>query len=237
MTEHIKRTELSGNKRVVAYVHNGDKPRQKADINYLKKNTDIEIIKLYEEAAEIKGSERPELLKALRYCQKKGATLLLLQNNGMLNSFAVCTIIFEHLANYKIKTSIWSWDSSQKLDLGLIEISVKTLMALAMQHSKHISERTKLALANARERGVVLGAKPKVLKKATDLAKLSNRKNAQQYYESVYPIINKIQQAGGESLRDIATGLTERNVLTRRGKAKWNASQVKNVLDNYEVQK
>ena len=77
-------------------------------------------------------------------------------------------------------------------------------------------------------------AKPKVLKKATDLAKLSNRKNAQEYYESVYPIINKIQQAGGESLRDIATALTERNVLTRRGKTKWNASQVKNVLDNYK---
>jgi len=238
MTTHIQRTALTGNKRAVAYYHNGDKPRQKKDVKHLSKTTDINIIKAYEEVETVKGIVRPQLLKALRHCQKHHATLLILQNNGMLNSFAVCSIIFEHLAKFDIKTSIWSWDSSQRDDFGLTEISVKTLLVLARQQSKYISERTKIALADARERGVVLGAKPKILKKATDLAKISNSALAQDYYATVYPIILKIKQAGGESLRDIATGLSERNVPTRRGGTHWYASQVKNVLDKYEgVQK
>jgi DNA invertase Pin-like site-specific DNA recombinase len=99
--------------------------------------------------------------------------------------------------------------------------------ALAEKERALISQRTKVALKAAKDRGQVLG-NPN-LDAVRGLAAAATRVASARYAANVLPIVREIQASGVTSLRGIAAALTARGVATARG-GQWNAMQVSNLL-------
>jgi DNA invertase Pin-like site-specific DNA recombinase len=99
--------------------------------------------------------------------------------------------------------------------------------ALAEKERGLISERTKAALAAARDRGVRLGNPnlPEAQKKAIAVVK----GNAANFAAELHPIIREIQAAGVKSLRGIANALDARGVRPPRAE-RWSAMQVRAIM-------
>jgi DNA invertase Pin-like site-specific DNA recombinase len=107
--------------------------------------------------------------------------------------------------------------------------------ALGEKERALISSRTKSALAVKKAQGVVLGG-PK-LDEAREAGQAVIKANADRHATNVLPIIRDIQKSGVTTLREIAEALNARGVDTARGrgKGKWYAMTVKNVLDRCEA--
>ena len=102
---------------------------------------------------------------------------------------------------------------------------------VAEEEGRMISERTKLALAAARRRGVQLGGynkNPKITAKARKAGQEANRRIAADRAGDLAPVIAELQAAGAASLQAIADGLNERGIPTANG-GKWFAAQVARV--------
>jgi DNA invertase Pin-like site-specific DNA recombinase len=105
--------------------------------------------------------------------------------------------------------------------------------AFAEKERSLISQRTRAALAAAKERGVVLGSA--TLHIARERAIASNQAGADERTAKVLPNIRKAQKAGATSLRAIAQVLNDRGIPTPRG-GTWAPMQVKNILDRASKQ-
>lgn len=180
-----------------------------------------------------KHNDRPELAKALSLCRLHKATLLVAKLDRLARNVAFISALME--AGVKFVA----------VDLPMAnELTVHVMAAMAQYEAKAISERTRVALAAAKARGTVLGGlkTPKgelrMPVKVWNSIASSGRKQgtkarvelASKWAVDVLPIIEDIRQASGASLRDIAAGLNERGIETRRG-GEWTAVQVKRVLD------
>jgi DNA invertase Pin-like site-specific DNA recombinase len=99
--------------------------------------------------------------------------------------------------------------------------------ALAEKERALISQRTKAALAAAKERGVALG-NPN-LAEARAKAEAGRIAAADDFAEKIGPVIRKIQGEGVTSLRGIARELHARKVETRRG-GQWTPVQVGDLI-------
>jgi DNA invertase Pin-like site-specific DNA recombinase len=100
--------------------------------------------------------------------------------------------------------------------------------ALAEKERAMISNRTKAALAAAKERGVKLGG-PK-LAEARHVAAAAIRDMADRHAANVLPIIREVQRSGvARTLREVADALNARGISTARG-GRWHAMTVRNVL-------
>lgn len=105
--------------------------------------------------------------------------------------------------------------------------------ALAEKERKLISDRTKRALDAAKARGVKLGGDrgnlAGVRGKGTVASAEARAAKASEFAADVVPMIQELQ-AGGMSLREVASELTARGVLTPRG-CEWTAAAVKRVVE------
>jgi DNA invertase Pin-like site-specific DNA recombinase len=99
--------------------------------------------------------------------------------------------------------------------------------ALAEKERTLIGTRTRAALAAAKARGVKLG-NPQ-LREARAQAIQQTRDAANARASEVIPLIQKIQQTGAKSLREIADRLNAQGVAGPRG-GHWYATSVRNVL-------
>jgi hypothetical protein len=81
-----------------------------------------------------------------------------------------------------------------------------------------IAERTRLALAQRKAQGALLGNR-------TNLAKAHevNRATAEAFAANVLPIVRQIQAAGVSGLQNVANALNDRGVRTARGDARHTA--------------
>jgi DNA invertase Pin-like site-specific DNA recombinase len=80
--------------------------------------------------------------------------------------------------------------------------------ALAEKERSLIASRTRLALAAAKARGVILGSPE--LSKARQSAVISIKAGADQHAANVLPIIREAQKAGATTLRAVAAALNAR---------------------------
>jgi DNA invertase Pin-like site-specific DNA recombinase len=100
--------------------------------------------------------------------------------------------------------------------------------ALAEKKRLLIASRTRLALAAAKARGVILGSPE--LSNARQSAVISIKAGADHHAANVLPIIREAQKAGATTLRAVTAALNARGIVTARG-GSWHAMSVKNVLD------
>jgi len=100
--------------------------------------------------------------------------------------------------------------------------------ALAEKERSLIAERTRVALAQAKQRGAKLGNRTN-LEEASKLGREAQVHAADAFAANVLPLVRQIRAAGVSSLADIAGALNARGVQTARG-GLWHASTVHNLL-------
>lgn len=182
--------------------------------------------RLIDEVVEIesgKRSDRPKLAEALRLCRLHGAVLIIAKLDRLARNVAFVSNLMESGVEFV------AVDFPQANRL-----TVHILAAVAEHEAKAISERTKAALAAAKERGKRLGgdrgnlSAVRLAGTAASAAVRSERSAARA--SDVLPVIREIQAAGA-SLRKVAAELSSRRIPTPRGTGAWNATQVKRMLD------
>lgn len=194
----------------------GLEAQRKAVLDYLN-GDGWELISEHTEVESGKRNDRPELAAALALCKRHKAKLLIAKLDRLARNVHFISGLMESGVDFV------AVDMPQANRL-----TVHIMAAMAEHEREAISQRTKVALAAAKERGVKLG-NPQ-LAKAQPKAWKATRTKAQQRAEAVLPLIRGIRSAGIESLAGIAEALNARGVPTPRGGI-WYATSVKNVLE------
>lgn len=182
--------------------------------------------KLVQELIEVesgKSKDRPKLIEALRLCRIYNATLLVAKLDRLARNVAFVSTLMESGVKFVA------------VDLPQAnELTVHIMAAMAEYEAKAISARTKAALEAAKARGTRLGGLrwdlASVSKQGRKLALKVRKERAANRASDLMPVIEAIKAEGATSLRQIASVLNERGIITARG-GEWSAVQVQRVID------
>ena len=170
-----------------------------------------------------KGNHRPQLAAALAQCRVHGATLIIAKLDRLARNVAFVSHLMESGCDF----TACDFPQANRLTIHI-------LAGVAEHEAEMISTRTKLALAAAKRKGVVLGGDRG---NAAQIARKGNRASAKVRTEAaqsraadLLPVVETIKAEGAQSLRQIAAGLNQRGILTARG-GEWSAAQVLRVMD------
>jgi DNA invertase Pin-like site-specific DNA recombinase len=172
-----------------------------------------------------RSDNRPQLQKALQLCRAHKAQLLVAKLDRLARNVAFISTLME--ADVKFVA----------IDLPEANnLTVHVMAAMAEHEARAISERTKVALAAAKKRGVSLGGRrmsrehwDEHAAKGRAEGRLERSRAASKWAADVMPVIESLREEGAFTLREIAAGLNERGIEARRG-GKWNSVQVMRVL-------
>lgn len=165
---------------------------------------------------------RPQLEAALAHCDLTGATLIVAKLDRLSRNVAFLATLQDS------GTRFLAVDMPEAN-----ELTIHIMAAVAQAERKAISKRTKEALAAARARGIKLGGSRgnlSDLRKGPAASAAIRSRSSKLRAEKVAKQIKQLQEQGAVSLRQIAAGLNERNIVAPRGGC-WGAAQVKVVLD------
>lgn len=216
------------NKRYIAYYRVstnrqgqsglGLEAQKEAVTRYLN-GGDWEIIDEYTEIESGKKSNnRPQLHAALAACKKYHATLII----AKLDRLARNVFFISGLMESGIEFVAVDNPNANRLMLHM-------LAAFAEHEREQISQRTKDALAAARERGVQLG------KNGKNLA-VQNKEAAMRFIQAISPQINAIRAEGYHTSTSITNELNKRQIPTfTGGSTRWHQSQVYRLLKRMDV--
>jgi DNA invertase Pin-like site-specific DNA recombinase len=158
---------------------------------------------------------RPELEKAIALAKKEKAVLLVAKLDRLSRKVS---FIAKLIDDKKLDFRVAVMPNADKFQLHVYA-------ALAEQERDFISQRTKAALREAKERGRKLGGlRDKTMKRNVVL-----QRQATERAKSLESIVVPLRD-NGATLREIATGLNSAGVKTPRG-GEWHAQQVKRLLE------
>lgn len=195
---------------------------QERDIRiYLDSYSEVpfEIVGEFTDILSGANSDRPELTKAIELARRTGAELLVSKLDRLSRKVSLIAALMD---DPKLSLRIAQMPQAEKFQLHIYA-------ALAEQEREFISQRTKAALREAKTRGRKLGGLRDATMKRNDVVKA----NAAARAEKVAGILVPLRDAG-KTLREIADHLDKAGVPTARG-GKWQASQVKRVLERLEA--
>ncbi|MCE7061975.1 recombinase family protein [Dyadobacter sp. CY343] len=168
-----------------------------------------------------KKNERPELMAALLLCRKEKAMLILAKLDRLVRNVAFIANLMES------KVEFLAVDNPHANPL-----MVHLLAAFAEHERKQISTRTKEALQTAKRRGVLLG------KHGREIESKKNSKAADQFAETMQPIINELKTEGFITVRGISDELNRRGVETfRNGSEQSHRTTVHRLLKRLYIGK
>lgn len=184
-----------------------------------------EIASEYVEVESGKKNDRPQLERALREAKRIGAVLLIAKLDRLARNVAFIANLLE--AGVEIAAA-----DMPEANRFLLHV----MAAVAEHEAQAISDRTRLALAAAKARGVALGwsipGRAGEQRAAARKGAASNSDKADRHAATVLPMIRQIA-AGGASLRKIAEELNKQGIKTARG-GSWHAGTVRNVRSREE---
>jgi DNA invertase Pin-like site-specific DNA recombinase len=183
-----------------------------------------ELLQKFREVESGKNSKRPRLQEAMDECKRTGATLIIAKLDRLSRDPDFIGMV--------MKSSI-DFVACDMPEAN--RFTIRIMAALAEKEREMISERTTAALKAAKARGIPLGkpenATPEGRRKGIAASREVRQNKADSFARETRPIIEDYQR-DGLSLRVIAAKLTERNILTARGKtASWSHVAVKKILD------
>lgn len=165
--------------------------------------------KPYQEFIEIesgKKSKRPELEKAIAYCRKHKTKLVIAKLDRLARNVHFISGLMETGVDF-IAADMPNAD----------RFMLHVYAAMAEEEGRRISERTKAALAAAKERGVELGKNGKVLA-------AKNKKEAEVFAQTIVLRFDRLGITQGMNLQSIARALNEANIRSRNGGVWYKAS-------------
>jgi DNA invertase Pin-like site-specific DNA recombinase len=177
-----------------------------------------------------KGNHRPELQAALSQCRVHGATLIIAKLDRLARNVAFTSNLMES----SVEFVACDYPEANRLTIHI-------MAAMAEHEAEMISTRTTLALAAAKRKGVQLGGFRRsdkypdgnthlIYKKGNKASAKVRSERAQRHAVDLLPVIESIKAEGATSLREIAAGLNQRGITTRRG-GEWSAVQVMRVTE------
>jgi DNA invertase Pin-like site-specific DNA recombinase len=195
---------------------------QRSALVQFAKAEGLELAQEFVEIESGKGSDaierRPQLKAALAAAKKLKCAVVVAKLDRLSRDVHFISGLMAHKVPFVVTA----------LGLDADPFMLHLYAAFAEKERSLISQRTRAALAAAKERGVVLGSA--TLHIARERAIASNQAAADERAAKVLPIIRKAQKAGATSLRAIAQVLNDRGIPTPRG-GTWAPTQVKNILD------
>jgi len=169
-----------------------------------------------------KRDDRPELAEALAACRVHRATLVI----AKLDRLARDARFLIGLQKAGVSFRAADMPEANEMVVGIMAV-------VAQAERKMIGERTRVALAAAKARGVKLGGRPENLKRTTIGRRNANAKRsakANARAADLLPTIKALQAAGISSVSSIAKGLNEQGITAPRG-GQWQAVQVQRVIE------
>ena len=184
-----------------------------------------ELIAKFQEVETGKGSDalakRPQLRAALAACKKNGATLVI----AKLDRLARNVHFVSGLMESKVRFVAVDMPEAN-------ELTIHIMAAFAEHEAKRISQRTKDALAVAKNRGVVLGkAGPANLRPNIE----ERQRAADAFADKLRPMFDRMK-AQPLSQRGMVEELNRINVPAVNG-GSWRLSQVQRVLARMQPHK
>ena len=202
---------------------------QKAAVEDYSRQNGCNLLTEYVEVETGKSKDRPELLKAIAHAKRSKATLVVAKLDRLARNVAFTSALMES------KVDFLACDNPHAN-----KFTIHILAAVAEHEAEQISQRTKVALAAAKKRGVKLGSsrpghwdgkegqRQAGLKKARTAAAKAHRATFDDEYADLFPIVKELHN-NGKSLQAIADELNDMGHTTRRGKS-WGRMQVSRVL-------
>jgi DNA invertase Pin-like site-specific DNA recombinase len=183
---------------------------QKAAVVAYLNGGNWELLEEYVEVESGKNSKRPQLAAALKAAKKAKATLIIAKLDRLSRNLHFISGLMESGVDFLAVDNPHA-----------NRLTVQILAAVAEDEARRISERTKAALAAAKDRGVKLGRNGAKLAEA-------NKSAANDRSAALAPVINELK-AKGLTVKEITDALNRRNIPTARG-GKWHATSTQRLL-------
>lgn len=184
-----------------------------------------EIVGEFTEVESGKKNDRPELEKALGACRLHQATLVIAKIDRLARNQQFLMGLVDSGAD------VVFCDLPDIPPGAVGRFMLQQMAAVAELEAGLISERTKSALAQAKERGTVLGGFRGYIPTDADRRKAVEARQAQasERDPDLLPIVEELQGAGVTSLRGIASALNERSIPAPKG-GTWFPNSVARLL-------
>lgn len=180
---------------------------------------DAEVIGEFTEVETGKSSSREQLALAISLCLKMNAVLLIANLSRLARNL--------HFVTTLQQTGVQFVAVDNPTATPLV---IHILCAIAEAEAHTTAERTRLALQQAKLRGVKLGAKNPHL--TLPMARQAIQERKRKFNQNILKAIAEIKSAGVTSLGGIAACLAKRGERTSRGKLSWDATMVRRVLES-----
>ncbi len=195
---------------------------QRAAVQSFCESNDYEHLAEYQEVESGRKNARPVLQKALAHAKSTKATLLIAKIDRLARNVAFIANLMESGTEFR------ACDMPETNNFML-----HIMAAVAEQEASAISQRTRVALKAAKDRGTALGGSNPACRNLTEEARLrganSTARTASAFYAGVESDIQSLHK-NGNSLRSIAEALNAQGLATRNG-SRWTATQVLRVLN------
>lgn len=198
---------------------------QRETVNNFLNGGNWKVIDEFTEVESGQKANRPELTKAIKTCNLKGAKLVVAKLDRLSRDLHFITSLQK--ANIKFVVAEMP---------EMNELTIHLMAAMAQHERQMISQRTKQALAQARKRGIVLGnpclRMGKQIEGSGDTSKARKARKylADNYAYQMKDIVFGLMTDGISSLNGIANELNRQDYKTRFGKA-WTATAVKRLVE------
>ena len=181
--------------------------QETAITNYIGQQPDATLLEMYVEVESGKKQNRPKLLEAIELCKRHKAVLIVSKVCRLGRSVQLISTLMNSAVDFTVVDNP-----------GANRFFLHVLAAFAENEREMISNRTKIALAAAKSKGIKLGAYGVVLgarkKEAADL-----------YAKSIEPVIKELKDEGYRTIKDIAAQLNNRGIKSPAG-GSWHLCSV-----------
>lgn len=180
------------------------------------------VVAAYTEVESGKRKDRPQLLAALAHCRALGATLIVAKLDRLARNVQFISTLMESRTEFVA------------VDMPTANrLTIHVLAAVAEHEAQMISERTKAALAVARQRGVKLGGwrrnSGQDIRKDGGKASAAKRKQQAQQRAQDYAPVFALLSDGSLTYKQMADRLNASGIPTPQRK-QWHAASVRNVI-------
>ena len=179
-----------------------------------------ELIGEFTEIESGKKNNRPQLQEALKQCLKQKAVLVIAKLDRLGRNVAFISSLMES----KVEFVAVDNPHANRLMLHL-------LAAFAEHEREQISTRTKEALKVAKNRGIILG------KYGRNVLSQQNIKLADDFAETMIPIISELRSDGFITLRALRDELNNRSISSFRKDCQWHLDTVFNITKRIDTLK